>query len=312
MNCPSPSNRSLHNCSYFSPKQFKIVQIALRSIAATLCATSMLLCVTTAHADPAARSFVGDFIGVDATPDNSFSVGGSVDRTQNSESLYIEKALSPVSSFSVFSGYQRLEQEGEDTSGWSNLSLAYKHTLISIPSHEFLASLSPEVELPVGSRSVGSESHTRAGGDLLAQKGFGDLPDSLWMLRPVGLESDVGWESKVTGARDDLVSADLELEYSLSYLNENVGHLVPRAVRDFTPHLDFDYAQYLSAHRNSSAPDFELTPAIAWMNSVLEINLGADVGVNPAARSDGSVAFVWNISVEYDQLVPALGWTPFR
>ena len=234
----------------------------------------MLLCFSIARADPPARSFVGDFIGVDATPDNSISVGGSVDRIQNSESLYIEKALSPVSSFSLFSGYQRLEEEGEDTSGWSNLSLAYKHTLLSLPAHEFLASFSPEVELPVGNRSVGAESHTRAGGDLLAQKGFGDLPDSLWMLRPAALETDIGWESKVTGARDDLVSADLEVEYSLFYLDENVGHYVPRVIRDFTPHLDFDYAQYLSAHRNSSAPDFELTPAIVWMNSVLEINLG--------------------------------------
>jgi hypothetical protein len=276
------------------------------------CVASVILWVTMAHADPPARSFVGDFIGVDATPDNSVSVGGDLDRTQNSESLYIEKALSPESSFSLFGGYQRLEEEGEDTSGWSNLSLAYKHTLISIPGHEFLASLSPAVELPVGDRSVGSESHTRAGGDLLAQKGFGDLPDSLWMLRPAALESDLGWESKVTGARDDLVTADLELEYSLFYLDENVGRYVPPEVRDFTPHLDFDYAQYLSAHRNSSAPDFELTPGLAWMNSVIEINLGVDVAVNHAAASAGAVAFVWNISVEYDQLVPALGWTPFR
>jgi hypothetical protein len=273
---------------------------------------SMLLCVTLAHADPPARSFVGDFIGNDATPDNTFSIGGSLDRLQNSESLYLEKAISPESSFSLFGGYQRLEQEGEDTSGWSNLSLAYKHTLFASSGHEFLASLSPEVELPVGNRSVGSESHTRAGGDLLAQKGFGDLPDSLWMLRPAALESDLGWESKVTGARDDLLSADVELEYSLFYLDENVGRFVPRAIRDFTPHLDFDYAQYLSAHRNSSAPDFELTPAIAWMNSLIEINLGVDVGVNHAATADGAVSFVWNISLEYDQLVPALGWTPLR
>jgi hypothetical protein len=284
-------------------------------IASILCAASMLLCAAFARADPAPRSFVGNFIGYDATPENYLSVSGSVDRSQNSESLYLEKTISPKSSFSLFVGYQRLEQEGEATSasGFSNLGLAYKFMLIYIPRHEFVFTISPTLELPVGDRSVGSESHPRAGGDLLFQKGFGDLPDSLRMLQPVGVEGDAGWESKVTGARDDLLSANFELEYSLAYLDANVAvGSVPRALRDLTPHLDFDYAQYLSAHRNSSQPDFELTPAIAWLNSTFELNLGVQVAVNRAASGTGAVAFVWLLGVSYDQLVPALGWMPFH
>ena len=264
---------------------------------------------------PASDSFVGNFIGNDATVENYLSISGGVDRAQNFESLYLEKTISPDSSFSLFVGYQRLEQEGEDTSasGFSNLGLAYKRVLISLPRHEFVLTISPTLELPVGNRSVGSESHPRAGGDLLFQKGFGDLPDSLRMLRPAGIEGDAGWESKVTGARDDLLSADLELEYSLGYLDANVaGGSVPRALRDLTPHLDFDYAQYLSAHRNSSAPDFELTPAIAWMNVTFEVNLGVQVALNRASSGTGAVAFVWLLGVSYDQLVPALGWNLFH
>ncbi|WP_324097118.1 hypothetical protein [Candidatus Binatus sp.] len=281
-----------------------------------MCATSMLLlCATLARADPSSRYFVGDFIGNDATVENYLSVSGGVDRAQNFESLYLEKTISPNSSFSLFVGYQRLEQEGELTtaSGFTNLGLAWKRALISIPRHEFVFSISPTLELPVGDRSVGSESHPRAGGDLLFQKGFGDLPDSLRMLQPFGVEGDAGWESKVTGARDDLISADLELEYSLHYLDANVfAGFVPYALRDLTPHLDFDYAQYLSAHRNSSAPDFELTPAIAWLNSTFEINLGVQVALNRASSGTGAVALVWLLGVSYDQLMPALGWMPCR
>jgi hypothetical protein len=276
---------------------------------------SILLSVSTARADPPSRSFVGNFIGNDATVENYLSIGGAVDKAQDSESLYLEKTISPKSSFSLFVGYQRLEQEGEQTSasGFSNLGLAYKRVLISLPLHEFVFTISPSLELPVGSRSVGSESHPRAGGDLLFQKGFADLPDSLSMLRPAGIEGDAGWESKVTGARDDLLSADLELEYSLNYLDANVaGGFVPHAIRDLTPHLDFEYAQYLSAHRNSSQPDFELTPAIAWLNSTFEINLGAQVALNRASSGSGAVAFVWLIGVSYDQLVPALGSNLFQ
>ena len=273
------------------------------------------MCAASARADSTPRSFVGNFIGNDATVENYLSVSGSYDRAQNAESLYLEKTISPKSSFSLFVGYQRLEQEGEQTSasGFSNLGLGYKRVLITLPRHEFVFTISPSLELPVGSSSIGSESHPRAGGDLLFQKGFGDLPDSLSILRPAGIEGDAGWESKVTGARDDLVSADLEVEYSLNYLDANVAPgSVPYALRDLTPHLDFDYAQYLSAHRNSSQPDFELTPGIAWLNSIFEINLGVQVALNRASSGSGAVAFVWLLGVSYDQLMPALGWNPFQ
>jgi hypothetical protein len=276
---------------------------------------SILLSVSTARADPPARSFVGNFIGNDATVENYLSIAGAVDKAQDSESLYLEKTISPKSSFSLFVGYQRLEQEGEQTSasGFSNLGLAYKRVLISVPRHEFVFTIGPSLELPVGSRSIGSESHPRAGGDLLFQKGFGDLPDSLSMLRPAGIEGDAGWESKVTGARDDLLSANFELEYSLRYLDANVaGGFVPHTIRDLTPHLDFEYAQYLSAHRNSSQPDFEVTPAIAWLNSIFEINLGAQIALNRASQGTGAIAFVWLLGVSYDQLAPALGWNLFQ
>jgi hypothetical protein len=272
-----------------------------------------LICAKAVRADPAPRSFVGDFIGEDATPENYLAVSGGVDHAQNFDSLYLEKTISPASSFSIFVGYQRFEVEEEPTMS-SNLGLGYKHVLISMPSHEFLWTINPEIELPLGNRSEGSESHARAGFDLLFQKGFGELPDFLRLLRPAGIEGGWGWESKVTGTRDDLTSADLELEYSLAYLDANVARdSVPHALLDLVPHLDFDYAQYLSAHRNSSAPDFELTPAIAWLNSTFEINLGVQVALNRASSSDtGAIALVWLLGVSYDQIVPALGWTPFH
>jgi hypothetical protein len=273
---------------------------------------AIILGVGTAYADPPPRTFVWNFIGNDATTENYFSVSGGVDRAQNSESVYLEKTISPNSSFSIFAGYQRFEQEQEPTTS-SNLGLAYKRILLAIPRHEFVFTINPSIELPLGDNTGGSETHSRAGFDLLFQKGFGDLPDVLRLLRPAGVEGDWGWQSKVTGARDDLISGNLELEYSLQYLDEYVvANSVPRALRYLTPHLDFEYAQYLSAHRNSSAPDFELTPAIAWLNSTFEMNLGVQIALNRASSGTGAVAFVWLMGVSYDQIVPALGWMPFH
>ena len=277
------------------------------------CCVAIFLSASATRADLPQRALVGNFIGYDALPENYFSISGSVDRAQNGESLYLEKTISPDSSFSLFAGYQRLEQEGETTIGFTNLSLAYKHVLISIPEHEFMFSIAPEAELPVGNRTVGSEAHARAGFDLIFAKGFGDVCDSIALLRPAALEGDVGWEGKVSGARDDLVSATGEIEYSLGYLDENVASFsVTHALHNLTPRLDFDYAQYMDAHRNSTAPDFELTPGVAWLNSRFEVNLGVQVALNHASSSSGAVAFVWLVGVSFDQIVPALGWTPFR
>jgi hypothetical protein len=288
------------------------VGMALR-IALQACWVAILLCASATRAALPQRLLVGNFIGYDALPENYLSISGSVDRSQNGESLYLEETISPDSSFSLFAGYQRLEQEGETTTGFSNLSLAYKHVLISIPRHEFMLSLAPEAELPVGNRSIGSESHARAGFDLIFGKGFGDVADTLALLRPAALEGDIGWETKVTGARDDLVAATAEIEYSLAYLDENVASFsVTHALRNLTPHLDFDYAQYMDAHRNSTAPDFELTPGIAWLNSTYEINLGVQIALNHASSTTGAVAFVWLLGVSFDQIVPALAWTPFH
>ena len=56
-------------------------------LAAIVCATSILLCASPARADSTSRSFVGNFIGNDATVENYLSVSGSYDRAQNAESL---------------------------------------------------------------------------------------------------------------------------------------------------------------------------------------------------------------------------------
>ena len=70
-------------------------------LAAIVCATSILFCASPARADSTPRSFVGNFIGNDATVENYLSISGGVDRTQNFESLYLEKTISSKSSFSL-------------------------------------------------------------------------------------------------------------------------------------------------------------------------------------------------------------------
>ena len=99
---------------------------------------STVLWVGIAHAVPPPRLFVGNFIGNDATVDY-LSVSGGVDRAQDFESLYLEKTISPKSSFSLFVGYQRLEQEGEEptATGFSTSVLRTSAYYLDA-AHEFI------------------------------------------------------------------------------------------------------------------------------------------------------------------------------
>jgi hypothetical protein len=280
---------------------------------AIACVVAAVSCPAVTHAELSERSFVGNFIGYSAQPENYFSISGATNRASSSGAIYLEKTLSPDSSFSIFAGLQRIEQDGESSTGWNNIDVAYKHVLISHERHEFVLSISPYLELPTGNSTVGAETHVREGFELLFAKGFGDLSEALTMLRPGALEGDVSWEGKLTGVRDDLVSADAEIEYSFPYLDQSgAGSRFSHALKNFTPNIDFDYSQYMDAHRNSTAPGFLLTPAIAWLNSTFEVNLGAQIALNHASSGEGAVAFVWQVGVSYDRLIPAAGWNPFH
>jgi hypothetical protein len=258
------------------------------------------------------RAFVGNFLGYGAEPSDYVSIQGTTSRGSSSGSMYLEKTVSPSSSISLFGGLQSYTGR-EERAGWNDLELSYKYAVVDLKELEFMFSIAPSLEIPTGDPSIGAETHPRAGSDFLYQKGFGDLPASIAPLRALAIEGDFYWDSKVTGARDDLIFTTVELEYSIDYLEANVlHHKSDSFTRHLTPHIDFEYSQYFSAHRNTSAPDFELTPAMAWLNGFLEVNLGLQIGMNASSSSTGSVGFVWLVGVDLEQLWPPFGWTPFN
>lgn len=299
------------NCAISSNRHRRLRRIAILILLAH--GAIGLIAPSPARADLHHRVFVGTFLGNYAEVGDYFSISGSTANSTSSGSMYLEKAVAPRSSISIYAGLQRINTDGDGASGWDNVQLNFKQTLIWLERQEFVLSVGPSIAVPTGDRNVGAESHPREGFEMLFDKGFGDLPDAVAWLRPVAIEGGAAWQGKLTGAKDDLISGYLELEYSLGYLNDYAGGFhVMRELRGFTPHLDFDYSQYLAAHRNPTLPSFELTPGVAWLNSIFEVNIGAHFGVNGYASHPDAVALVWLLGVSYDELIPALKWTPFR
>jgi hypothetical protein len=289
-----------------------VTRLGRRVAAIALSAIVILSVAGWARADLSQRYFVGNFLGYTAEPDNYISLSGAVSRGATSGGVYLEKTVSPVSSLSMFVGLQHYGGNDAAT-GWTNLELSYKHVLLAVERSDFLLSIAPTLEVPTGDPSIGAETHPRAGADLLFEKGLAEIPDSLAPLRAIQLEGDYFWDSTLSSAHDDVVVANTEIEYSLDYLDKYVSsYRGSEFLHPLTPHLDFEYLQYLSARDNSPAPEFELTPAVAWINRTFEVNVGLQVAMNRNSSSTGSIGFVWLVGASFDQLWPPLGWMPFR
>lgn len=264
-----------------------------------------------ARADLSQRYFVGNFLGYTAEPYDYISLSGSTSRGADSGLLYLEKMVSPVSSFSLSASIQHYGGN-EHATGWDNLDFSYKWAILKFDSADFLLSLGPNLEVPSGDESIGASPYTKVGADLLFEKGLVEVPDGLAALRAFQFEGDYFWDASVRGPSENLLFTSTEIEYSIGYLDQYVtGYQVNQFLSHLTPHLDFQYSQYLSTRDNSAAPDFELTPAVAWINRIFEINLGVQIGLNHSSTATGNVGFVWLFGVSFDEVWPALGWTPF-
>jgi hypothetical protein len=126
---------------------------ASTAIATVLFVGALITGLGDAFADSFQRVFVGNFIGYSADPVNYFSVSGASSRGVSSTSFYLEKALSKNSSISLLAGIERLDIETGLATGWDNFSFSYKHTILSMPTHEFALALNPTLR--------GSRAHDR-------------------------------------------------------------------------------------------------------------------------------------------------------
>jgi hypothetical protein len=131
-------------------------------------------------------------------------------------------------------------------------------------------------------------------------------------LRPLALQAEAGYAGRIQGPANSDVFANLELEYSLDYLNRFVERLeVGRPFVEFVPYVQFNYAQSFIASRLTTSPDFRLTPGIAYLGDDCELSVGTQVALNGAAPSGDHVVVLGLVEIFYDNIFPELSWKPF-
>lgn len=272
--------------------------------------------IARAHGVVGDRIFLSPIVGNDAFPDNALTFATRRSDYEFSLIPSFEKQLSDSSSLLFVSGWNRVTpgagQQG--ASGSVDLTIFFRQAVFISTEHEMELTLSPLLIVPTGNRRIADQGYTHLGGEALLGKGLGDLVDSpmLKFLRPIAVQAEAGYAGRIQGPKNSDVFGNLELEYSLSYLNRFVERLdVGRPWIDLVPYVQLNYAQSLFGSRLALSPDFRLTPGLAYLGKYCEISAGAQVALNGAAPSGDRVAVIGLVEVFYDDIFPALAWNPF-
>jgi hypothetical protein len=277
-----------------------------------------------------AHGVVGDYvfleplIAEDPTPANELDIvqpgwARTADGRTFSIGTSIEKILATDSEglprFSLGGGtnwsYQSPNQ-GPNDNGFDDLEVFGKYAFIFIPKHEFLMSLSLSASIPTGNPKIEEQQHTSLGPSLNWEKALGDLPNwpGLKFLRPLGLQGNVGYLPAIGGHTSHLLQANQVIEYSLSYLSNNVQEIGLRPpFRNLFLFTEFNYSQLIAGPSGETFPKIVMTPGIAYVGYHFELSVGTQLALNNAARPDTHAVVLGLLDIFYDSIIPGANWT---
>jgi hypothetical protein len=186
-------------------------------------------------------------------------------------------------------------EEDTDKTGIGGLTVELKYEIFESAEHEALLSTAVGWLIGgTGNASVGAPSFDTVRPAIFFAKGWGDLPDSLALLKPLALTGRFGAAIPAgtsTSRHPDIFEAGIVVEYSVPYLQEVVRSGGPSSpLTRIVPLVELSLETPLTHARNSGTIG-TIDPGIAWladnnrwqlaMEAVIPINdrTGHNVGV---------------------------------
>jgi hypothetical protein len=212
---------------------------------------------------------------------------------------------------------------GNGASGFQNIETTLKYRLYRDPVHELVVSAGLSIEWGgSGASGVGADTFTTYMPTLYFGKGFGDLPDDLWWVRPIALTGTVGYSipgsaQSVTSTVDDNGNASIDIERHPQFLNWGLSlqysmPFLKSAVRDFDlPDIVNRLIPIVEASFQTPAANFAGTglrttgtvnPGVIYVTNYYQIGLEAIIPINrDSGRNVGALA---QLHVYLDDLFP--------
>jgi len=201
---------------------------------------------------------------------------------------------------------------GATRSGLANLVLGGRYQFVTSDPHEFLMSLGLEAAIGgTGRATVEGEPFTTLSPALLFGKGFGDLPDRWWALKPLAITGVVSANvplqrssrgEEATHLNPTSLDWGLALEYNVHYLQSYVKDTAwGRPFRRMIPVLEMAMNTCLD-RGCSGRTTGSLNPGLIWFGDSFQLGLEAQIPVNH--RTGNRVGVLLQVHFFIDDLFP--------
>jgi len=226
----------------------------------------------------------------------------------------IAKRITPNLGIELGEEFVDLSPKGEhEVSGFGNVELGAKYQFFTSEKHETIFSLGADVEIGgTGQKRVGADSFSTCTSAFFFGKGFGDLPDTLLLLRPVAVTGLVGVVIP-TSASTRMSDGEIErhpnvlqfgfaLEYSLIYLQEQVKDIGLGAPFDrLIPLIELSFDTPLNRGQRGETTG-TINPGVIWSSKYIQFGVEAVVPINE--RTGKSVGVIGQLHFYLDDLFP--------
>jgi len=211
----------------------------------------------------------------------------------------LSKRITRFFGFSLEGELVHLDPDGgASLTGFGNLEVGLKWQAFTSDAHEALVSLGLGWEVGgTGRTATGAESFDVVTPSIFFGKGLGDLPDSLWMLKPLALTGAVGLaiptrsQTRTVTVEGDEVEEEIErhphvlqwgfvLEYSLPYLSSAVRDVgFPTFIRQLIPLVEVELQTPLDRGQAGRTTG-TVNPGVLWVGRFFQVGLEAVVPIN--------------------------------
>ena len=190
--------------------------------------------------------------------------------------------------------------EGSSPTGWDNMDVALRYQFFKSDVHETIMSLVLGWEVGgTGQKKVRADSFDTVNPAILFGKGFGDLPDAVWVLKPFAVTGSFGARiptrqvNRKFTVDEDTGEVGIEkernpnvfewgvvFEYSLPYLQSFVKDVgLPKPFSQMILVTELSYNNPLDRGKGGKTTG-TVNPGVIWAGKYFQIGLEAIVPVN--------------------------------
>jgi hypothetical protein len=221
----------------------------------------------------------------------------------------------PRTALTIGDGYsiQKVANQSAQT-GFDNAALNVLYEFFESDKHEAIASIGLRWDIGgSGRKSLGNDSFSTFTPTFYFGKGFGDLPDSVPLLKPFAITGTLGLGIPTSsGTQSDPHPDTLEwgfaLEYSLIYLQQHVKDIGLKAPFDrLIPLVEFSMSTPLNRGVDTLTTG-TINPGVIWSGQYFQVGIEAMIPVNN--HSGHNIGVIAQVHFYLDDLLPKIFGKP--